>query len=160
MGFNFEDFLNKGSEAADQVINNKKEINEVIKEMIISLTQFLEMGLQLIEETEFEDNDDNERVPMAHAAFLSYRDLKKRQATGYTHISIASENDKIKETCYLFKLKRSPDGYPITVVKGDIHMVSENQNEFASAIGEVLSDAQTHIKLKSFVRKIKAILEK
>lgn len=160
MEFNFNDYLTKGNEAAEKVINNRKEINNVMSEMRKSLIQFLEIELLLLEEAEYEDDILNENIRQGLSAFQPFNGMMKRQTTGFTKISLVSDNDKIKDKCYLFKLKRSGDGYPIVVAKNEIHLVADNQSEFASAIGEVLADAQTHIQLKQFVRKIKNILDK
>lgn len=156
MEFNFEEFLTKGNDAANKVINNKKEIQEVLVGMKTSLSKFLNMELEIVEETEYEDDPS---VPMHVSAFISSMSVSKRKKTGFIYISIKHISDKIKDECYLFRLKRSPDGYPIIVAKDSFHIVSENQKEFSSAIGEILADAQTHIMLKQYVRKVMAKLE-
>ena len=54
----------------------------------------------------------------------------------------------------MFKLKRSDDVYPITIAKERNHIVSDEQSEFANAVGQIVSNSQFHLQLNSFKRQV------
>lgn len=54
MNFNFDEFLEMGGSAADAVVSNNREIQEVLDELSVSISRFLDLNIVLNELTEFE----------------------------------------------------------------------------------------------------------
>lgn len=146
MAFNFDEMLQQGKGAAENVIKNQKEIKEVLEDLENSLSQFLGMPIKLEEYIGYVKNDDDPFVYMAKI-------LKPREKTGYDEVHISSEQvDLTKE---IFQLKYSDDIYPVTIVRDRNHSVADNQSEFVSAIGQIVSNSQFHLQLNSFKRQVK-----
>lgn len=142
MAFNFDELLGQGSNAADAVIQNQNEINEVISHLESSLAHFLEVELQLVEVTAYEDDD----KPQALRLVELYGGHRKK--AGFNYLYLVDKKTKVQ--IELARLKHSNDGYPITVIFGKNHIQSDNQEDFASSLGIVISDPQTHLKLRKF----------
>lgn len=151
MSFNFDELLNKGNEAADLAVQNNSEIKAVLDDLEASLARFLGIDIKLIEEIEYEDDG---MSPFKRTASI----FEPRKKTGYNYISISHEEAGIKRK--IMKIKRSNEGYPIVVVDGKNHYSSDNQSEFADAVGIVITNSQTHLIFRAFSRNVKETLEK
>lgn len=150
MSFNFDEFLQKGKGAAENVLQNRKEIKEVLTDLQTSLAQFLELEIEFEERTEFESDDSDPFSRIAGA-------FKPRKSTGYNVVYIKSAVVDVDRA--IFKLKRSDDIYPITIAKDKNHFVSDDQGEFASAVGQVVSNSVFHLQLNAFKRQIEEKLK-
>jgi hypothetical protein len=146
MSFNFDDLLNQGKEAADNVIQNEKEVDAVLKDLKVSLSKFLNFDISFQKRTEYK-----ERGLADH--FLSAANmLKPKELTGYDLFYI--ENVQFGVEKLFFKIKISNDIYPVSIVFNKNEFVSDNQEELAASIGEVVSNSQTHLMFNSFVREV------
>jgi len=150
MSFNFDQLLQQGKGAAENVIKNQKEIKEVLEDLENSLSQFLGMPIKLEENIGYVKNDED---PFVYIAKM----LKPKEKTGYNEVHIVSEQVEFSKE--VFQLKRSDDVYPITIVRERHHSVADDQNEFASAIGQIASNSQFHLQLNSFKRQVEEKLE-
>ncbi|PMN73672.1 hypothetical protein [Enterovibrio norvegicus] len=146
MSFNFGVLLNQGKEAADLVTENRRQVREVFNKLNDALSEFLGLDITLAEEVEYEHHDS-----AMHLRVLV--SLGERKKTGYDKILIKHEISGVEKK--LMMIKRSADGYPITVVHEKNHYVADNQDEFAGAIGLVLSSSQTHLMFNSFRRLVR-----
>ncbi|OQU55955.1 hypothetical protein [Vibrio parahaemolyticus] len=151
MSFNFDELLNKGNEAADLVVQNNSEIKAVLDDLEASLARFLGIDIKLVEEIEYEDDG---KHPFMRTATI----FEPRKRTGYNHISVLHEETGVKQK--IMTIKRSNEGYPIVVVDGKNHYSSDNQSEFADAVGSVVTNSQTHLIFRAFARNVKESLEK
>lgn len=154
MSFNFEELLNKGQEAGDQVIKNNNEITEVLDSLETSMSNFLRMDIVLLESVEYERVNHSNK-PLVALGIFNYPD---KQETGNNIISIKHKEFAIEK--FLFLLKRTNDGYPITVIYGKANYVAESQEEFSSAIGLVISTPKTNLLLREFKQDVEAAMEK
>ncbi|WP_340642592.1 hypothetical protein [Photobacterium damselae] len=141
MSFDFDELLSKGFDAANLVIQNNNEINAVFDDLEASLTKFLGIKITLIEDIEYENKTKNPLM-------LTSSIFEPRKRTGYNSISIYSEEADIKRR--IMKIKRSNEGYPIVVVDGKNHYLSDNQREFVEAVGSVIVNPQTHLTFRAF----------
>ena len=152
MSFNFEELLQQGKGAAENVIKNQKEIEEVLENLEDSLNHFLEMPIKLEEYIGYVKNDRDPLLYITNA-------FKPREKTGYNEVHIVSEQVNLSEE--VFQLKYSDDVYPITIARDRNHSVADNQIEFISSVGQIVSNSQFHLQLNSFKRKVKEkLLEK
>ena len=152
MSFNFEELLQQGKGAAENVIKNQKEIEEVLENLEDSLNHFLEMPIKLEEYIGYVKNDRDPLLYITNA-------FKPREKTGYNEVYIVSEQVNLSEE--VFQLKYSDDVYPITIARDRNHSVADNQIEFISSVGQIVSNSQFHLQLNSFKRKVKEkLLEK
>lgn len=150
MSFNFDELLQQGKGAAENVMKNRSEIRSVLTDLENSLSKFLGMSIKLEEHTEYVQGDQNPITMFANS-------FKPKEKTGFNLVSIKStEVDISKE---LFKLKYSDDVYPITIVRERSHLVADDQSEFASSIGQIASSSQFHLQLNSFKRQVDAKLK-
>jgi hypothetical protein len=150
MSYNFDDFLEKGNAAAKNVIKNRKEINEVLENLETSLAKFLTMGIEFNERDEYVSNN-SDPVRMIVNSFIP------REKTGFTVIYIKSTEVDVEKA--IFKLKRSDNVYPITIEREKHRLVSDEQSEFADAVGQIASDPQLHLQLNSFKSNVTNKLE-
>jgi len=150
MSFNFDELLQQGKGAAENVLKNKREIKEVLTDLENSLSQFLETPIKFKEYIGYvkQDNDPFRRIT---SSFIP------REKTGYNEVHIVSEEVELSKE--VFQLKRSDDVYPITIVRDRNHSVADDQNEFAMAIGQIASNSQFHLQLNSFKRQVKEKLK-
>lgn len=150
MSFNFDKLLEQGKGAAEDVIKNRKEVTDVLNDLQGSLSQFLGIPVKFEERIEYvEDNLD----PISRLG-LQY---KPKEKTGFNVVNIVSEEVGISRE--VFKLKPSDDVYPVTIVRDRNHSVADNQSEFASSIGQIASNSQFHLQLRSFKRQVEEKLK-
>ncbi|HFG2128679.1 TPA: hypothetical protein ACGF4W_003620 [Vibrio cholerae] len=145
MSFNFDELLNQGKDAADLVTRNNGEISEVLTNLKQSISRFLELEINFLEQVQYEEDENHSPLRFAKM----FEPLKK---TGYNNILIEHEETGITKT--LMTIKRSNDGYPIKVVHDKNHYSADNQSEFAQAVGAVVSNSQTHLMFRSFKRAV------
>lgn len=150
MSFNFDELLNQGKEAAELVTENNREIREIFISLKDSLSRFLELEIDLVEDVKYEDEG---KPTFLRAASM----FEPRKKTGYNDVSVKYNETNTKRK--LMSIKRSKEGYPITVVCDKDHYVADNQAEFAEAIGTVVSNSQTHLMFRGFKRTIAEVLE-
>jgi hypothetical protein len=150
MSFNFDELLKQGKGAAENVIQNKKEIKAVLNDLQSSLSQFLEIPIKFEEYIEYVKKDSN---PLT----IMNLQFKPREKTGFNVVHIVSEQVKCSKE--VFKIKRSDDVYPITIVRDRNHSVADDQSEFASSIGQIVSNSQFHLQLNSFKREVEEKLK-
>jgi hypothetical protein len=150
MAFKFDELLEQGKGAAENVLKNKKQIREVLDDLEVSLSRFLEMPVKFKEYTGYAKGDEDPFIRMANS-------LKPKEKTGYNEVHIVHQQTGASKE--VFQLKRSDDIYPITVVRERNHSVADDQNEFASAIGQIISNSQFHLQLKSFKRGVEEKLK-
>ncbi len=150
MSFKFDELLQQGKGAAENVLKNKSEIKEVLKDLENSLSQFLETPIKFKEYIGYvkQDNDPFRRIA---------NPFIPREKTGYNEVHIVSEEVEFSKE--VFQLKRSDDVYPITIVRERNHSIADDQSEFASAIGQIVSSSQFHLQLNSFKRKVEEKLK-
>lgn len=146
MEFNFEDLLKQGHEAAEIVIRNNSEIDEIFKSLAHSISNFIEIKVSLIEEKEYEFDEKSRNKLMS--TFI----VPSKVATGYNLVSIINPETNVSKS--LFSIKRSGDGYPITVVFGKANFIAETQDELRSTIGLVISKPEINLALRSFKRDV------
>ena len=151
MSFNFDELLNQGRDAANLVIQNKREIKDVFDNLESSLSRFLELEVTIVEETAYEDDN---KHPIMRTVTL----FEPRKITGYNYVSVRHEESGVKRQLML--VKRSSEGYPITVVDGKNHYTADTQGEFAQALGTVIANSQTNLKLRGLKRAVAEALEK
>lgn len=147
MSFNFDELLQQGKGAAENVIQNRREITAVLNDLRSSLSQFLGMPVKFKEYVEYVEDDSN---PMAIARLTLQ--FKPKEKTGFNVVHILSEQVECSKE--VFKIKRSDDVYPITIARGRNHTVADDQSEFASAIGQIVSNSQFHLQLNAFKRQV------
>ena len=145
MDLNFDELLNQGQGAAENVLKNRKEIKSVLHDLQNSLSKFLSMSIELKESIEFVEENSNSITRLAIQ-------FKPKEKTGFNVVSIVSK--EVDYSQELFKIRRSDEVYPITLVRDREHMVADDQTEFSSSIGQIVSKAQFHFKLKSFKKKV------
>lgn len=150
MSFNFDELLKQGKGAAENVIQNRKEIKAVLKDLQSSLSQFLEIPIKFEEYIEYVKQDP------ASLALMTLQ-FKPREKTGFNVVHIVSE--QIECSKEVFKIKRSDDVYPIRIVRDRNHSVADDQSEFASSIGQIVSNSQFHLQLNSFKREVEEKLK-
>ena len=150
MAFNFDELLEKGKGAAENVLQNRKEIQEVLSDLKASLGKFLELDIEFYESTEYKDDNSHPFVKIANQ-------FSPREATGFKILKVAHLESETEKS--LFKLKRSDEVYPVTLAMEKNHIVSDNQKEFAASVGEAVSNSQLHLALKSFKREVEKKLE-
>ncbi|MDP2562835.1 hypothetical protein [Psychrobium sp. 1_MG-2023] len=143
MSLNFDKLLQKGKIAADNVIQNEAEIDDILKELQLSLSNFLNLEIKFLELIEYK----TEPQPLGKISFY-----QPRVKTGFKEVHISSDN--IDFSSEIFKIKRSDEVYPVTIVRGLNHSVADNKDELSLAIGEIVSNAQFHLQLKSFLNKV------
>lgn len=149
MTVNFYELLQKGKSAADQVIKNNNEIYSTLDELKDSLSKFLDMDVDLIENIEFER--ENANVLMSNL-------LATRKKTGFNIVSIAHDATKINKE--LFSIKRSNEGYPVTLSFDEAHYVADNKSEFDKALGIIVASSKTNLTLRAFKRMVMTEQEK
>lgn len=154
MAFDFKKQLQAGKEAADNLLKNRNEIKDVLKDLVISLEEFLGIELTLEEYVEYEKTGP-EQIDLQKVFFGI---TKPKVMTGFNVLILKNNETEIEQK--LFKIKRSKDIYPVTIETDNNRYVSENQYEFAESIGQSVSDSQIHLLLKSFSRKVKEKMEK
>lgn len=152
MSFNFDELLQQGKGAAENVIQNRREIKAVLNDLQSSLSQFLEMPIKFEEYIEYVEND-SDPLGIARLAFQ----FKPKEKTGFNVVHIVSEQVEFSKE--VFKLKRSDDVYPITIVRERNHSIADDQSEFASAIGQIVANSQFHLQLNSFKRQVEEKLK-
>lgn len=150
MAYNFDDLLQQGKGAADNVLQNKKEVKEVLKDLETSLNKFLKIPIKLKEYTGYVKEDLDPILRISNP-------FKPKEKTGYNEVHIVHEQLGLSKE--VFQLKRSDDVYPITVVRERNHSVADDQNEFANAIGLIASNSQFHLQLNSFKRQVEEKLK-
>lgn len=143
MSFDFDGLLQKGKGAAEDVIKNSKEVKAVLQDLENSLSKFLDLPLELVEYVEYVE----EELSIKFA-----NPFKPKEKTGFDVVLIVSKQVDVRRE--VFKLKRSDDIYPVTVVRERNHSVASNQDEFAASIGGIASNSQFHLQLKSFKRQV------
>ncbi|MCD9501754.1 hypothetical protein GLP37_06150 [Photobacterium phosphoreum] len=151
MPINFDELLSQGNDAADLVIQNRSEINAVFENLRSSLSRFFAFEIRFVEEPEYEDEN---KTPMSRISLMM---THPRKLTGYNHVYIESEEAGIRRK--LTSIKRSPEGYPVTIVNAKNHYVAEIQEEFAAALGCVVSNPQTHLMFRNFKKNVHKILD-
>lgn len=135
MAYDFRKLLSEGNEAADNHIANEKQIEGVLSEFENSLHDFLQVDVKFRIETEY--------------AEVSLKDIMRpRVKTGYKSVEIYNEETSSGER--LFRYKISDGVYPVMLEIDTSHVVCNNQDDFANALGQVASNAKIHLKLKSF----------
>lgn len=149
MSFNFDDLLSQGKSAADAVVQNREEIQEVLDLLETSLSNFLQIQVSLSEETAYEDDGKPE-------AFRMVNILGVRKKADYNYLYLLHNETGIKTE--IARLKRSKNGYPITIIFGKRHDLTDNQDDFAASLGTVVSDSQTHLRLRQFMEDIDTVL--
>jgi hypothetical protein len=150
MSFNFDELLEQGKGAAEDVIKNRKEIKDVFNDLQDSLSKFLEIPIKFEERIEYV----GDKLDAISRLALQF---KPKEKTGFNVVNIVSEEVGISRV--VFKLKRSDDVYPITIVRDRNHSVADNQSEFASSIGQIASNSQFHLQLRSFKRQVEEKLK-
>jgi len=150
MSFNFDELLQQGKGAADNVIQNRREIKAVLNDLESSLSQFLEIPVKFEEYIEYVKNDNDPLTRLTNP-------FKPKEKTGFNTVHIVSTD--VEYSKEVFKLKRSDDVYPITLVRERSHSVADNQSEFASAVGQIVSNSQFHLQLNSFKRQVEEKLK-
>lgn len=151
MSFDFDKLLQEGLEAADAIIHNKKEIEEVFNSLEKSISKFLGIDIEFNEVAEFEEPESPQLYDLINSHRVSYEFFHKNdetKKTGYNLIHIASSDAIVKK--FFLKIKRSENGYPITIVDGKSRYVVESQNELFDTLGYAASNPQNHIMFKSF----------
>jgi hypothetical protein len=146
---NFDELLQLGSKAADDVLRNEKEVNKVIENLKTSLCKFLQFDVTLDEEVDYVKYSN-------HLPAISEL-LRPKEATGFKVVVIRHKSGANRE---LFKLKRSDDIYPVTVAIEKHSVIADTQQEFRNAVGQAISNSQLHLKLKAFKREVDEIVEK
>jgi len=149
MTFNFDDLLLQGKGAAENVIKNREEVQSVLNDLEKALSNFLGISVKFEEQAEYVQHDTN---PIAIFA----NPFKPREKTGFNIVNIVNVETEISKE--VFKLKRSDDVYPITVVRERSHSVANDQSDFASSIGQIASNSQFHLQLKAFKKQVEAKL--
>lgn len=145
MSFNFDDLLQQGKGAAENVIQNRSQIRSVMDDLKISLEKFLQIPIELEEYIDYVEDDRDTILRMTNP-------FKPKEKTGFNVVVI--KNSQVNISKELFKLKRSDDVYPVTIVRERSHFVADNQDEFANSIGQVVSNAQFHLQLNSFKKQV------
>ncbi|MCG3826847.1 hypothetical protein [Photobacterium damselae] len=145
MSFNFDELLSQGKDAADLVTQNESEINEVLINLLDSISRFMELDIKFTEQDQYEG--DNKPAFYKIATML-----EPGKKTGYSYILIVNEETGVSKT--LMTIKRSSEGYPIKVVHDKNHYSADNQSEFAQAVGSVVSNSQTHLMFRGFKRSV------
>jgi hypothetical protein len=140
MHFNFDELLQEGKGAAENVIQNGREVKAVLNNLQNSLSQFLEIPIKFQESIEYVQDDPD----LISKGGLNF----KAEETGFKVVHIVSEQVKCSKE--VFKLKHSQTIYPITVVEDKNYSVADDQSEFASVIGKIVSNSQFHLQLHSF----------
>ncbi|OBU28962.1 hypothetical protein [Photobacterium kishitanii] len=151
MSFDFEKLLKAGEEAANLIINNNNEINTALMELEDSISKFLKLNIHFEEEKEYEKEKDDMRFGLLRAALENIPIDKKK--TGFNYVYIKTKELGVRKI--LFLIKRSSNGYPVTVVDGKNHYNADSKTEFYEALGNVISNPQTHIMFKSFKSMLK-----
>ncbi len=149
MAVNFYELLQKGKDAADQVIQNTNEIGATLDELRDSLSMFLEMDVDLVESIEYAGET---------SKGLVIGMLTPRLKTGFNIVSIKHNVTNISRK--LFSIKRASEGYPVTLVFDEAHYVADNKNEFDRALGVIISSSKTNLVLRVFKREVVKQLEK
>ncbi|EKO3914745.1 hypothetical protein P0F25_003487 [Vibrio metschnikovii] len=147
MSFNFDELLNQGKDAADLVTRNNREIDEVLNDLKVSISKFLDLDIDFVEKEQYEDEIQPSLYSVANI-------LRPRKKTGYKYLLIEHEATGISKT--LMTIKRSSEGYPTKVVHEKNNYSADNQSEFAQAVGAVIANPQTHLMFRNFIR---AVLE-
>jgi hypothetical protein len=149
MSFSFDELLQQGKGAAENVLKNRREIEEVLDDLKDSLTKFLDLEIEFEERIEYVRDG---RDPFTGASSI----FTQKEKTGFNVVYIKSKSVTVEKE--IFKLKRSDDVYPITVAKERNHLVSDEQSEFANAVGQIVSNSQFHLHLNSFKRQVEGKL--
>ncbi|WP_444906682.1 hypothetical protein ACJJIR_20870 [Microbulbifer sp. SSSA008] len=150
MNFRFDELLQEGKANADIVAKNNNEIQAVVDLLARSVTSFLDFRVEIFEEAEYETPSS----ALQRIASNNLLESNKRKPTGYAVLYFRNPEADIKKP--FVRIKRSEDGYPISVIHKKNHIVCENQLEFGSALGQVISDPQLHLSLKTFIAKVNA----
>lgn len=143
MSFNFDEFLQIGKTAAENVSKNNNEVTAVLADLKHSLSTFLGIDIEFDERIEYELPD---RFKMVINPFLP------KEKTGFRALYITTPGTAAE--IELFKLKRSQEVYPITIAMDQNRVVADDQDEFANAVGQLVSNSQFHLHLNSFKRKV------
>lgn len=148
MTFNFDEFLNKGNDAADLVIKSNEEVDEVLTILKDSISRFLNLSIELDEKEQYEDDD----KPMSYRNLMNIDPLRILKKTGYIYISITNKETGINKV--LMNIKKSSEGYPIKIVHDKVHYSADNKGEFIQVVGDIVSNPQTNLMLRGFKRSV------
>lgn len=147
MKFDFTKTLQHGHDAAEQVIKNNNEIEEIFKSLAISLNEYLDLKIELMETVEYESNNKTK----------IFNPFEIKVKTGRNIISLRHEETDVSKA--LFYIIRSEHGYPITVILDRDNYVADNQMDFYAAISTVISNGQTNIRIREFKRAVERALQ-
>jgi hypothetical protein len=148
MTYNFDELLLQGKSAAENVVQNRSEIEAVLDQLQRSLSQFLSIPIKFDETIEYVQDPD----PLSNLIIQ----LRPKEKTGFNIVCIHNEETKYSKG--MFKIKLSDDVYPVTLVREKNRYVADNKSEFEAALGEIVSNSQFHLKLNSFRKKVEEIL--
>lgn len=140
--FDFTMMLQQGHNAAEQVLMNNNEIEEVLSGLHNSLKNYLALPIEFHEIIEYEDE--------GHGRENIFTPFSLRVKTGRTKIKIHHKETDTSET--LFFLRRSEDGYPITAILGKDNFMCNNQDEFYSSVSNIIATPQINFQLRKFKR--------
>ncbi len=148
MSFNFRARLETGKEASAHVEASRKEISQVLNQLKLDLSDFLEIELELLIKDEIELKQDNLKIN-ANLLNTTFNPLapRTRIKTGYKTVLFKGEYDNSIE---LFHLKEGQKVYPLNIKNGINKFIAANREELVEIIGTILEDPKTHAKLKVF----------
>ncbi|MGL6006096.1 hypothetical protein [Aeromonas sobria] len=148
MAFDFIKHLKIGESAANEIVKNNNEIEFVIRELENAISEHIGIIIHLHSTIQLEDvMPDFSKKGIGLSAFFS-----QKIETGYDIISL--HHDETSTDKPIFLMKKSPNGYPVTIIHNKREMVADSKEDLSDALGVVISDPKTIFKLRSFCNEI------
>ena len=148
MTYDFRDLLKKGESAANEIVKNNNEIENIIRELEMAISEHIGIKTHLHSTAQVEESAPN----LSKKGSLLSALLSQKIETGYDVISLHHEETSIDKPVFL--MKKSSSGYPVTIVHGQREMVADSKDDLSDVLGLVISDPKTIFKLRSFCTEI------
>ena len=157
MSFNFKESLAKGQASASLVKKNQREVEEIYHELAKTLSEYLELEVNLYDRPEYKGFDSSNTIAKSVALMNAWA-TPERVTTGYTILLLGAENVSVNKVT-LFKYKESDDVYPITVIVNKDKMLCYSQEDYAAAISKILENPILNLNLIEFKSKVDHALQ-
>ncbi|MCX2789411.1 hypothetical protein [Vibrio sp. Sgm 5] len=151
MSFDFRGSLEKGKEAAEQVLVYRDEVRSVMHAIESNLKEFLGLEINFDYADEFEKSDEETLIDNTARAIIAGLDynqrFKNRKKTGYKLVRIKLDGNL---SVPLFSMQQCVNGYPVYIKSNNRSFTCMTQEELISTFNIVLEDPSIHLKINQF----------
>lgn len=148
MEMNFKELLMQGESAANEIVRNHNEIETVLRELEKAISEHIKIMINLHSTPQIEQTLPNLSKEVGVFASL----LSPKKETGFEIMSLHHDETSIDKPIFL--MKKSENGYPVTVVHNKKEITADSQEDLTAALGIIIADPKTIFKLRSFSNEV------